>query len=122
MKIDDINIVKINDVEDIVLAKLQIDKDDPDVEERSDLNEFIKKYCILTDSIYIDEMTLLVYNYKEIFGKKYLFVTDCDYAEKVIKYVKDLDFDNLKQASHVEMLNNTNKRPILNHNGKYYIL
>ena len=122
MKIDDINIVKINDVEDIVLAKLQIDKDDPDIEGRSDLNEFIKKYCMLTDSIYDAESNLLSYNYKEIFGKKYLFVSDENQAEQILKYIKDLDFNKLEPSSFFDILNNTNKRAILNHDGKYYIL
>ena len=51
-------IIDITDIEDIVLAKYEIDQNDPNCDGRSNFNDFLTKYCNLTDVLLINDKLL----------------------------------------------------------------
>ena len=112
-------IVDITDIEDVVLAKYEIDKNNPECEGRSDLNLFMSKYCSLTD-ILIKDNQYISFRYIEVFNKKYLFISDKQYKDDITNFLSLIkyDFNNLKEMPTNEIISNTNIYFI--HNNKYY--
>jgi len=112
-------IVDITDIEDIVLAKVEIDKNNPDCEDRSNLNDFMSNYCTLTDVLVINNQ-LLAFKFIELFNHKYLFIENKNNLEEIQKFLSSIkyDFNNLQEISMVDFMNNSEKYLI--HNNKYY--
>lgn len=112
-------IVDINDIEDIILAKYEIDKNDPECETRSNLAEFMSKYCTLTDVLVIDGQ-LLSFKYVELFNHTYLFISDKNQLNEISNFLSLINYniDNLKEIPMTELMINSDKYLI--HNNKYY--
>ena len=123
LKINKLNIVDINNIEDIVESKLIIDKDDPDVKYRSDFNNFIQTYCSLKDIIIING-EYIAFNFVEKFGKLYLFISDVS-NEKNLNIVTTLLIDHNYNFNSFEQINPYILSPdqynnMLIHDNKYF--
>lgn len=112
-------IVNISDIEDIVLAKYEIDTNNPACEGRSNLNDFIKDYCTLTDTLIIDN-EYISFNYVELFDHKYLFISDDKNTKKIIYFLSSIqyNYDNLQLLQMNEII--TDNFSYFIHNNKYY--
>lgn len=123
LKINKLNIVDINNIEDIVESKLIIDKDDPEVKYRSDFNNFIQTYCSLKDIIIING-EYIAFNFVEKFGKLYLFINDVS-NEKNLNIVTTLLIDHNYNFNSFEQINPYILSPdqynnMLIHDNKYF--
>ena len=113
--------ININDIEDLITAKIQIDKDNPEIVGRSELNNFIQTYCIL-NYILTNNVISIPFQIAKIFGKQYVFYSSD--SIKDAKLLKDLlepinyDFTKLHKQSLTEMYDDN----ILEATDKYYIL
>ena len=112
-------IVDITDIEDVILAKYEIDTNDPNCEGRSNLNEFMYKYCTCTD-VLIKNNKYISFKYIELFNHKYLFISDKKYSDDITNFLSSIkyNFNNLKELPITEYMNNTNLYFI--HDNKYY--
>ena len=121
----DIKIVNINDIEDLILAKHEIDLlriDHKEINERSVLQEFITTYA-LTNYIYIIDDKQIPFNYVSIYDHNYLFVTE--YIEEnqlVINKLKQLKYDlnNLTKLSQMDLINIESLNNVIIYEGQYY--
>ena len=111
-------IININDIEDLISAKIEIDKKLNNG--KSDLNEFINKYCIL-DSIIIYKNQYIPF---KLYDNEYIFVSDLTNIDIITEFLENIkyDYSNLKDTTFFEMndedfLNNTK---LLLYNNKYY--
>lgn len=113
-------IVDINDIEDIITAKIEIDKNDPNIEDKSNLNEFVQKYCTLSD-VLITQNDYKAFKYVECFDHKYLFVANKDDSNEILRLLKDINynFDHLKEIKNFIELMNTDIHMLM-HNNRYY--
>lgn len=123
LKINKLNIIDINNIEDIVESKLIIDKDDPEVKYRSDFNNFIQTYCSLKDIIIING-EYIAFNFVEKFGKLYLFINDVS-NEKNLNIVTTLLIDHNYNFNSFEQINPYILSPeqynnMLIHDNKYF--
>ena len=121
----DIKIVNINDIEDLILAKHEIDLlriDHKEINERSVLQEFITTYA-LTNYIDIIDDNQIPCNYISIYDHNYLFVTE--YIEEnqlVINKLKQLKYDlnNLTKLSQMDLINIESLNNVIIYEGQYY--
>lgn len=113
-------IVNISDIEDIVLAKHEIDTNNPNQKGRSNLNEFMNTYCILNDTLILNDV-IIPFNYLELFEHKYLFVSDNQNTENITKFLQKIkyNFDNLIEINNYTEYMNSNIYLFI-HNNKYY--
>ena len=111
-------IVDITDIEDIVLAKAEIDKNNPECEGRSNLNEFMSKYCTLTDVLVIND-ELLSFRYIELFNHQYLFIGNQKDKDYIINFLKSIKY-NLNNLKELKMNEFIEYDSYLIHNNKYY--
>lgn len=120
-------IVNINDIEDLILAKHEIDlimNDLGELEGRSNLNEFIKEYASPSYIYLFDDMQI-PFNYVSKENKDFLFVTNDNEDEiniiktklKLIKY----NLDNLVQIPQSELAVKINMDNVIVHNNKYFM-
>lgn len=120
-------IVNINDIEDLILAKHEIDLmliDDKIIDKRTELKEFILKYAT-PDNIYIFNGITIPFKLYKLHDKYFLFVTNYNKNEidiltnkiKLLKY----DLNNLIEIKFTDMLtsDNSNDNVIIIDN-KYY--
>ena len=118
-------IVNIDDIEDIILTKHEIDTNNPDIEDRSNLTDFISKYCNLTDAI-IDNDNIIPFKYIKEFNKEYLFISDKEHINGIMELLNKIkyDFNNLKQIHNYTdyMSMNMNNLYLIYHDTKYYKL
>lgn len=123
MKKEDLIIVNINDIEDVVLAKYKIDTADPNIEGRSNLNDFMNEYCNLSDIAMIDD-SLKAFKFITKFNMSFLFISNPDDLETIIALLKKCNYDlnNLKEISFMDMMNPEylKNNIILIRNSKYY--
>ena len=102
-------IVNINDIEDLILTKHEIDLmliEDKVIDERTTINEFLEKYA-MPKNIYIYNGISIPFKLYILHDKKYLFVTNYNKQEnevlenklKQIKY----DMNNLVQLTNDEI-------------------
>ena len=123
MKKEDLIIVNINDIEDVVLAKYKIDTANPNIEGRSNLNDFMNEYCNLSDIAMIDD-SLKAFKFITKFNMSFLFISNPDDLETIIKLLKkcNYDLDSLKEISFMDMMNPEyiKNNIILIRNSKYY--
>lgn len=111
-------IININDIEDLITAKIEIDKKSENG--KSDLNEFINNYCLL-DSVIIDKNQYIPF---KLYNNEYLFVSDMSNIDTITEFLEKIkyDYSNLTETTFFEMndekfLNNTT---LLLYNNKYY--
>ena len=115
--------VNINDIEDLIEAKIEIDKNDQQLNgKRSDLNKFIAQYCNLSDIILFNNET---YPFKLV--DQYIFVSDNSHYSKIIETLEKIHFnlDNLSTPiSILDLINNNqiNNKYILIHDNKQYLI
>ena len=121
----DIKIVNINDIEDLILAKHEIDLlriDHKEISERSILQDFVTTYA-LTNYIYLINDKQIPFNYVSIYDNDYLFVTEYIEENKLlINKLKQLRYDlnNLTKLTQMELINIETLNNIIIYNGQYY--
>ena len=121
-------IININDIEDLILAKHEIDLmliEDNVIEKRTELNEFLEKYAMPTD-IYIYNRLSISFKLYILHDKKYLFVTNYNKEELNIleNKLKSIKYDinnliNIKYSDTINMLDLENQNFLIINN-KYY--
>lgn len=120
------NIVDINDIEDIIRAKINIDKNNEELKgERSNLNEFMMKYCNLQDIIMLDNDKLIPFYYLEdVDNQKYLFVSDKKNVNIITELLNMINYNmnNLKEINIYDINTLKNNKNIIIHNNKYYTI
>jgi hypothetical protein len=102
-------IVNINDIEDLILAKHEIDLiliEDKVIEERTTINEFLEKYA-MPKNIYMYNGISIPFKLYILHDKKYLFVTNYnkqenEVLENKIKQIK-YDMNNLVRLTNAEI-------------------
>ena len=123
MKKEDLIIVNINDIEDVVLAKYKIDTANPNIEGRSNLNDFMNEYCNLSDIAMIDD-SLKAFKFITKFNMSFLFISNPDDLETIIKLLKKCNYDlySLIFIFFMDMMNPEyiKNNIILIRNSKYY--
>ena len=117
------NIVDINDIEDVIRAKINIDKNNEDLKgKRSDLNEFMSTYCNLKDIIILKN-NIIPFNF--IIDKdeqKYLFISNKDNIEDISKLLTTINYDmnNLNEVNLYDPNIYNKDINIIIHNNKYF--
>lgn len=116
-----VKIVNINDIEDLILTKHDIDVADPAIENRSKLDDFMNKYCQLSDVLIVKDK-IIPFKYLEVFNMKLLFISEIENLKILTKSLEKIkyNFDNAKEAS-LEFQMNNNDTPYFYHNSKYLI-
>ena len=120
-------IVNINDIEDLIIAKHEIDtvlNEQGKLEGRSNLQEFINEFAT-PQYIYLIDNLQIPFNYIKLENKDYLFVTNSDESEiniikaklKVLKY----NLNNLVLLSKNELLKMINMDNVIIYDQKYYM-
>lgn len=102
-------IININDIEDLILAKHEIDLiliEDKVIEERTTINEFLEKYA-MPKNIYMYNGISIPFKLYILHDKKYLFVTNYnkqenEVLENKIKQIK-YDMNNLVRLTNAEI-------------------
>lgn len=116
-------IVNINDIEDIVLAKYKIDQADPNIDGRSDLNNFMSEYCSITD-IAIINGDIKPFKYVSKFGMNFLFISNSEDADYIIELLEKCNYDinTLKEVHLTKMMepDYLKNNVMLIRNNKYY--
>ena len=119
-------IVDINDIEDIVRAKINIDKNDQSLNgERSNLNEFMTKYCNLQDVIMLNSDKMIPFNYiEDVDTQKYLFISDKEHVDIILEVLKSINYNmnNLTEFNAYDPNNAGKSVNIIIHNNKYYVI
>ena len=120
-------IVNINDIEDLIIAKYEIDtilNKQGKLEGRSNLQEFINEFAN-PQYIYLIDNLQIPFNYFKIENKDYLFVTNSDESEiniikaklKVLKY----DLNNLVLLSKNKLSKMIDINNVIIYDQKYYM-
>lgn len=120
-------IVNINDIEDLIISKYEIDtilNEQGKLEGRSNLQEFINKFAN-PQYIYLIDNLQIPFNYFKIENKDYLFVTNSDESEiniikaklKVLKY----DLNNLVLLSKNKLSKMIDINNVIIYDQKYYM-
>ena len=120
--------VNINDIEDFVLAKHEIELmliEDKIIEKRTDLKEFMEKYA-MPDNVYVVNNIQIPFKLYNIHDKHYVFVTnynkeELEILENKIKLLK-YNMNNLIELKLVDMFNMTDpeNNNFIIINNKYY--
>lgn len=120
--------VNINDIEDFVLAKHEIELmliEDKIIEKRTDLKEFMEKYAI-PDNVYVVNNIQIPFKLYNIHDKHYVFVTnynkeELEILENKIKLLK-YNMNNLIELKLADMFNMTDpeNNNFIIINNKYY--
>ena len=103
-------IVNINDIEDLIIAKYEIDtilNEQGKLEGRSNLQEFINEFAT-PQYIYLINNLQIPFNYFKFENKDYLFVTNSDESE--INIIKSKEISNrhfLRSLSRIKFLQGT---------------
>lgn len=117
--------VNINDIEDIVIAKIEIDKNNPEIEGRSPLNEFINEYCKINWLFMYNDISI-PFEIKTIFNNQYIFYS-CENENTKKLFFEFLNkiknnINNLNEISNTTILNSGLKDNTIYviKNNKYY--
>ena len=118
-------IVSINDIEDLILAKHEIDLlriEHKEISERSDLNEFIKSYA-MTDYVYLINDKHMPFSFINIYDNMYLFVTEYFEENKLLvnklKHLK-YNLNNMIKLSNSDLAKMENPNNVIIYDGNYY--
>ena len=120
-------IVNINDIEDLILAKHEIDlilNEKGELEGRSNLQDFMRIYGS-PDYIYLIGDKQIPFKYIKFDNNDFLFITDTDEVSinivktklKLIKY----NLDNLVKLSRSELATKIDMDNVIIHNNNYYM-
>ena len=120
-------IVNINDIEDLIIAKYEIDtilNERGKLEGRSNLQEFINEFAT-PQYIYLINNLQIPFNYFKFENKDYLFVTNSDESEiniiksklKVLKY----NLNNLVLLSKNDLSKMIDMNNVIIYDQKYYM-
>ena len=120
-------IVNINDIEDLIIAKYEIDtilNEQGKLEGRSNLQEFINEFAT-PQYIYLINNLQIPFNYFKFENKDYLFVTNSDESEiniiksklKVLKY----NLNNLVLLSKNKLSKMIDINNVIIYDQKYYM-
>ena len=120
-------IVNINDIEDLIIAKHEIDtilNEQGKLEGRSNLQEFINEFAT-PQYIYLINNLQIPFSYFKFENKDYLFVTDSDESEiniiksklKVLKY----NLNNLVLLSKNDLSKMIDMNNVIIYDQKYYM-
>ena len=120
-------IVNINDIEDLIIAKYEIDtilNEQGKLEGRSNLQEFINEFAT-PQYIYLINNLQIPFNYFKFDNKDYLFVTNSDESEiniiksklKVLKY----NLNNLVLLSKNDLSKMIDMNNVIIYDQKYYM-
>lgn len=120
-------IVNINDIEDLIIAKYEIDtilNEQGKLEGRSNLQEFINEFAT-PQYIYLINNLQIPFNYFKFENKDYLFVTNSDESEiniiksklKVLKY----NLNNLILLSKNDLSKMIDMNNVIIYDQKYYM-
>ena len=120
-------IVNINDIEDLIIAKYEIDiilNEHGKLEGRSNLQEFINEFAT-PQYIYLINNLQIPFNYFKFENKDYLFVTNSDESEiniiksklKVLKY----NLNNLVLLSKNDLSKMIDMNNVIIYDQKYYM-
>lgn len=118
-------IVSINDIEDLILAKHEIDLlriEHKEISERSDLNEFIKSYA-MTDYVYLINDKHMPFSFINIYDNMYLFVTEyCEENKLLVNKLKHLKYNlnNMIKLSNSDLTKMENPNNVIIYDGNYY--
>jgi len=119
-------VVNINDIEDLILAKHEIDIlriEHKEITERSILQEFINSYASPKYIYMINDMQI-PFNYIKVYDNDYLFVTDYnkENVEIVTNKIKRLKYDmnNLVKLTNIDLINLLEANNVIIYNGQYY--
>ena len=122
-------IINITDIEDLISAKMEIDKlliEHKDIEEKMSIQEYMNKYCTLNAYAYCYYGEVIPYAYYNIYDNEYLFIIEkSDNLEKLINTLQNIQFDytKLKEMSHsdiIEKYQDYENATYFIINGKYY--
>lgn len=125
------NIVNINDIEDLILAKHEIDLiriDNNEIDGRSDLREFVNTYANLK-YIYLMNNIYSPFNFISIKDNKnevhyYLFIGDdnSEIHNSIINKIKRLKYNmnNLVKIPLLDIYQLQDLSNIIMYNGEYY--
>ena len=99
-------LVNINDIEDLILAKHEIDLmliEDKVIEVRTGINEFLEKYA-MPKNIHMYNGISIPFKLFEIHGNRYLFVTNYNKQENEVleQKIKQIKYN----MNNLVMLNN----------------
>ena len=121
-------IVNINDIEDLILAKHEIDlilMEDKIIDKRTEITEFIEKYAMPTN-LYMYNGISIPFNLYTLHDNKYLFVTnynkdEINVLENKIKQIK-YDINNLVELTRddINKITNIENENFIIINNKYY--
>ena len=119
-------VVNINDIEDLILAKHEIDLmriDHEEISERSILQDFINNYAS-PKYIYMINDKQISFNYIKIYDNDYLFVVDDNQNDinSIINKLKQLKYDmnNLTRLTNADLINIVDANNVIIYNGHYY--
>ena len=120
-------IVDINDIEDLILAKHEIDlilNEMGELEGRSNLQDFMIEYAN-PDYIYLIKDQQIPFKYIKLKDKDFLFLTNNDensinILKTKLKFLK-YDLDNLVQLSKNELATKIDMDNVIIHNNNYYM-
>ena len=119
-------VVNINDIEDLILAKHEIDVlriEHEELTERSILQEFINSYAS-PKYIYMINDNQIPFNYIKVYDNDYLFVTEYnkENIEIIINKIKRLKYDmnNLIKLTTSDLINLIDVNNVIIYNGQYY--
>ena len=122
----DIKIVNINDIEDLILAKHEIDVlriEHEELTERSILQEFINSYAS-PKYIYMINDIQIPFNYIKVYDNDYLFVTEYnkENIEIITNKIKRLKYNmnNLIKLTTSDLINLIDINNVIIYNGQYY--
>jgi hypothetical protein len=121
-------IVNINDIEDLILAKHEIDLmliEDGIIDKRTEINYFLETYA-MPNKVYIYNDKTIPFTLYEIHNNKYLFVTnynqnELDILQAKIKQIK-YNLNNLIEIKFNDLIdkNNPEDNNFIVINNKYY--
>lgn len=121
-------IININDIEDLILAKHEIDlilMEDKIIDKRTEVKEFMEKYAMPTN-LYLYNGISIPFKLYTLHDKKYLFVTnynkdEINVLENKIKQIK-YDMNNLVELTRddANKITNIENEKIIIINNKYY--
>ena len=121
-------VVNINDIEDLILAKHEIDLmliEDKIIEERTTINGFLEKYA-MPINIYMFNGHSIPFQLFEIHNNKYLFVTSYNKEELLVleNKIKQLKYNlnNLVQikSDEINKIQDINEENFIIKDNKYY--
>ena len=121
-------IVNINDIEDLILAKHEIDLmliEDGIIDKRTEINYFLETYA-MPNKVYIYNDKTIPFTLYEIHNNKYLFVTnynqnELDILQAKIEQIK-YNLNNLIEIKFNDLIdkNNPEDNNFIVINNKYY--